>query len=288
MSSFLKNDMNGKNVTERSSLESRYKNSVSNLLAVMAFSLINIILLVIQSDTYFLFSAFIPYALAYYGMYFCGMYPEEYYSDVPDAEFFDKSFLVITLVAAAVVILLYFISWFFAKKKKVGWLIFALVLFCIDTVAMFVFTGFNMDAIIDIIFHGWVIFSLVNGIVTYNKLKKLPDDAAQFEMEEDELNSQAQIQGNSAVLRMADTDVKARILLQAEVPGYNIVYRRVKRTNELVVNGRVYDEYEALVEIPHTLTCFICGHRIEALYNSNNMMYIVFDGEELAKKVRLI
>ena len=38
MSSFLKNDMNGKNVTERSSLEARYKNSVSNLLAVMAFS----------------------------------------------------------------------------------------------------------------------------------------------------------------------------------------------------------------------------------------------------------
>ena len=39
---------------------------------------------------------------------------------------------------------------------------------------MFALMGFSVDSIIDILFHAWVIFSLISGIVSYNKLKKLP------------------------------------------------------------------------------------------------------------------
>ena len=87
---------------------------------------------------------------------------------------------------------------------------------------------------------------------------------------------------------MADMQEKSRILLEASAPGYHIVYRRVKRTNELIVNGRVYDEYEALVELPHTLTATIDGHTVEMEYDASSRMYIFFDGEELAKKLRLV
>lgn len=176
MNSIFKNGDKTKNISQRSALVSRYNSGVANLLAVVGFSLINVVLLVMNSNTYFLFSACIPYALADIGMDLCGMYPEEYYYDLGDIEFFDKSFLAIMLAVAAVVILLYFISWFFAKKKKVGWLIFAFIFFCIDTAAMFYFYGFSVDYIMDIVFHAWVIFSLGNSIFAYQKLKKLPQN----------------------------------------------------------------------------------------------------------------
>ncbi len=275
--------------SEREILESKYKNSISNLLIIVAFTLLNVILLISNSDTYFLFSAFIPYLLADYGMFFCGMYPEEYYYDVPDMEFSDKSTLVIALAIAAVILLIYLLCWFLAKKKKVGWLIGALVLFIIDTAAMLIMGGISADSAIDMIFHAWVIFSLVNGIINYRKLKKLPEAAVEAENGEDnDIYDFTQEQTQSAILRMADNEVKSRVLLEASSQGYNIVYRRVKKTNELVVNGRVYDEYEALVEFPHTLTAVIDGHKIEVRYDTTNYMYILFDGEQLAKKLRLI
>lgn len=277
-----------KDRTQRENFESKYNNSISNLLLVVVFSVVNIVLLVVNSNTYFLFSAFIPYLLVDYGMYFCGMYPDEYYYDVPDMVFSDKSTFVIAFAIAIVILLVYLLCWFFAKKKKIGWLIFALVFFVVDTIAMLAIVGISTDSGIDTFFHVWVIISLVNGIVNYNKLKKLPEDVVEPEItESNEYFDFAQNQENSTVLRMADNEVKARILLETEAPGYHIVYRRVKRTNELVVNDRVYDEYEALVEFPHTLTAFIDGHKIEVNYDETSHMYIIFDGEQLVKKIRI-
>ena len=47
---------------------------------------------------------------------------------------------------------------------------------------------------------------------------------------------------NPNAIRFADKNVKCKILLEATVEKYRICYRRVKITNELVVNGLVYDE----------------------------------------------
>lgn len=55
----------------------------------------------------------------------------------------------------------------------------------------------------------------------------------------------------SAVIRYADTTVKSRILLQANIQEYKICYRRVKSVNELVINGRVYDEKKVSLSL-HT------------------------------------
>ena len=76
-------------LTERQVLETKYRNSRSNLLFVLIFTAINILLLVAQTNTYFLFSAYIPYALVGIGMLLCGMYPAEYYGqDYSSMEFF--------------------------------------------------------------------------------------------------------------------------------------------------------------------------------------------------------
>jgi hypothetical protein len=105
--------------------------------------------------------------------------------------------------------------------------------------------------------------------------------------EESEAETKESVIQNSPVLRFADEDVKARILLEAEWRSHKITYRRVKRVNELVVDGRVYDEYTALVEIAHTLCGCVDGHTIEAGYDGKVYSFITVDGEIIAKKVRL-
>ena len=156
-------------------LETRYTTSRTNLLLVVAFTAINILLVLTKSDSYFLFSAYVPYVLVTAGMFVCGRYPAEYYGDEYAAmEFFDTPVFVVLLVLALVLLSFYFVSWIFSKNKKSGWLMFALVIFSLDTLVMFLFEGFALDSIIDIAFHVWVIVSLCLGINAGHKLKKMP------------------------------------------------------------------------------------------------------------------
>lgn len=267
-------------------LEAKYTKSVYNLLLVVVFTVINVVLLATNANSYFLFSAYIPYFAVDLGMYFCGLYPAEYYYG--DEEFFGMGFFAIMMAIAVVMVVLYLLCWFFAKKKKVGWLIFAMVLFVADTAFLIYNCGISADIAIDIVFHVWVLFCIGNAINIYNKIKKLPAEIPATPMEEAEMAGTQQMYGNSNVLRMADPDVKCRVLLEGEEAGYNIVYRRVGRINELVVNGRVYDEYEALMETPHNLVAYIDSRKIEAGTDETSRMYIYVDGKEIAKKLRLI
>ncbi len=89
-------------------------------------------------------------------------------------------------------------------------------------------------------------------------------------------------------LRAAAKDVKCRIFLEKTVGAYRICYRRVKKTNELVVNGMVYDEMTATIENIHELTAVVDGHDIRAGFGDVSHSYITFDGETVAKKMRWI
>lgn len=179
MASFFSNNQQAEQVSQRTIYQNKFNSARANLLLVVIFTVINIILLITQSNSYFLFSAFIPYILVGEGMLFCGMYPPEYYTDeLAGMEFLDKSVFTVMLVIAVVIIAVYLLCWIFSKKNKVGWLIAALVLFVVDTLGMFALSGFSSDSIIDVVFHIWVIWSLGSGVVAYNKLKKLPEEEA--------------------------------------------------------------------------------------------------------------
>jgi len=172
-------------ITEREKLTTKYQNARHNILLVLVFTLINIVLLVSNSNSYFLFSAAIPYYSAVFGMIFTGKYPAEYYTgELAGMEFLDNGFFVATLVFAAVILVLYLLSWILSKKPRVGWMIFALVLFILDTGAMLLISGISADMIMDIVFHGWVIVSLISGISAYFKLKQLPEEEEPFPVEE--------------------------------------------------------------------------------------------------------
>ena len=164
--------------SQRQLLEGRYKAAGNNVLWVVLFTVVNIVLLVANSNTYFLFSAFIPYALVDLGMYYCGKYPAELYSEWGEVQFADTSLLVVVVVIAAVICALYLLCCLFCRKgqkRRVGWLITALVFIALDTGLMLLF-GSIADNILDVVFHGWIIVSLIMGISAHFKLKKLPEE----------------------------------------------------------------------------------------------------------------
>lgn len=286
----------GVSLTPRQNYERKYKASRANLLLVVIATAINMFLIATGSDTYFLFSAFIPYFLTTIGMVQCGLLPPEYYEyPMEDYIFYDKSLFVALLIISIILTSLYLLAWFMSKKNRVGWLIFALVFFGLDTLGMLIFNGIAAEGIIDIVFHAWIIYYLVVGIIAHNKLKNYPYEdepvkayqnaVSQAEGAQEAEAAPAPVQ-NSNIIRRADTDVKHRVLLQKRMFNMDICYRRVKRVNELVINGYVYDEYEALAEQAHTLEAYVDGHHVEAIYNGTHSIINV-DGKEVVKKIRI-
>lgn len=85
-----------------------YKITRSNLLLMLALTLINVVFVFFESNTMMLFSATVPYII--------GFYLGEY----------------IFYIFALVIMFLYLLCWFFSKKHY-GWMIFETILFVLDT-----------------------------------------------------------------------------------------------------------------------------------------------------------
>ena len=123
---------------------SQYKAARANLLLALAFTLVNIVLLFAGTDSYFLFSATIPYVLAINYV----------------------SIGAIAVIAALLILVVYLLCYLFSKKSY-GWMIAALVLFSLDTVFLlyfaFISTAFA-EFIIDIAFHVFGLVYLIQGV----------------------------------------------------------------------------------------------------------------------------
>ena len=269
-------------LSEREVLERNYNNARANLLVVAIATLINVILALVSSDTYFLFTATIPYLLVSLSMLFCGFYPPEYYEgDLAGLQPLPSGVLIAAVIISAIIIALYVLAYFLSSKGRVGWLIFALVFFSIDTLTLLGNFGISFDMLLDYAFHAWIIVILASGIRNHYKLKALPEEPL-VSSEDDEQPV------DTMPIRIADMSVKHRVLLEADVHGKHIVYRRVKKSNELVIGSHVYDEYTAFMEFPLTLTAVVDGHVIEAGINQYSRSFIIVDGELVAKKIRFI
>jgi hypothetical protein len=155
----------------------KYLSCRTNLLLVVAFTVINLVLLVTNSDTYFLFSAFIPYFFADLGMLMCGRYPAAYYEgELEGMIFLDNSFFYAMLAIAVVLTLLYVLAWFMSSRNRVGWMIFALVFFGLDTLGMILLGGIALETAMNLVFHVAVLYYLIAGVVAHYKLKSLPPE----------------------------------------------------------------------------------------------------------------
>ncbi len=171
-----------KNTPIQNSPREKYEKKLSSgridIILMAMLTLINIIFIFTESQTYFLFSAFIPYRMAFYGAYLTGKLPEDYYVDWGNAQFFGNGFLIAMLVMAAIILTLYILCFFLSKNKR-GWLIFATVLFSIDTLAL---VGYALsysiiaECIIDILLHAYVLYGIISAIIAAGKLKDIPDE----------------------------------------------------------------------------------------------------------------
>lgn len=183
MANLFGNRQQNGQISERALLESKYNISRHNLLLVVVFSVINLIMTLLDSGVYFLFSAFLPLFSVSLGMELCGKYSPEYYNEVygeyETLEFSGDGFFYATIAIAVVMIALYLICWFMSKNQKSAWLIVALVLFAIDTAVMLLLSGISVDMIVDILFHAWVVYYLIIGITSASKLKKLSPEEQQ-------------------------------------------------------------------------------------------------------------
>lgn len=154
--------------------QKRYNSSRANLLWVVVLTAVNLIILATGGESYFLFSASVPYILTATVMALCGMFPPEFYVDWDTSEpFFDQSFFYVALVISVVIIVFYLLCFLFSGKNRGGWLIAALVAFIVDTVAMFLYYGLDLGMLIDIVLHIYVVGSLISGLIAHKKLKEL-------------------------------------------------------------------------------------------------------------------
>ncbi len=282
----MSNKNEGQVLTPRKQLENKISNARSNLLLVVVFTIVNIVFAVTNRNTYFLFSAFVPYFIANLGMALCGKYSADFYdADFPISATFGDGAFVVFVAISVIFTLVYLLMWHLSKNAKKGWLIAALVFFAVDTLLLFLLSGDLLENIIDVAFHIWVIVSLSIGINSAAKLADMPEEDEPI-MEETAQTDSVQSETTTTVKRVADMDVKQRILCQAEFEGHQIVYRRVKKVNELVIDGYVYDEYVALMEFPHELHAKIAEKEIVAGYDGTNS-FIKVGGQRIAKKIRI-
>lgn len=132
--------------------QAKYDTARHNLLLMIAFTAINVILRLVQADLYFLFSASIPLAVL----------------DI--ATLFTTGVSIPAVVIAVAVVVVYLVCWILSKKRT-GWLIAAMVLFALDTLAMFLVYEIGVGMLLDIVFHAYVLFYLISGTVAAVKLR---------------------------------------------------------------------------------------------------------------------
>lgn len=161
--------------SERETCLQRYSSSRFDLLFMILLTLVNLILILAGGNTYFLFSAFVPYQLAMIGYIFSGMLPDDFYVDeLADIPIFDSSLFYILFAVSLVILAVYALLWYFSRNQKGGFLVAALVLFSIDTAAMLLLGGISADTIIDLALHAWVIYDIARGVHAWHKLKSMP------------------------------------------------------------------------------------------------------------------
>lgn len=278
-----------------------YNSARANLLLAMIFTVVNSVLACIGGNLYFLFSITFPYSMVSEGAFWTGMMgtPEEYAEiGYTEADLLPKWFLLIMIVPAVISLGVYLLCWIFSKKR-VGWMIAATAVFVLDTMFLIFWYDVDVTMLLDYLFHGWALFIFIRGCIAHFKLKELRAQAEEVSGEafepvpEEVAKAEAQAyegtKADTPVLHMADYSVKSRVLLEYKEQNYDICYRRVGTTNELVINSRVYDLLDTgRIEYPHELCAYVDGHEIVAGYGADSRMYIRFDGDVIKKKIRWI
>jgi len=136
----------------------RFTRARHNLLLVVAFTTINLVLRVVGSDVFFLFSATLPMFI------------------------YDRAITANTgIILGAAVIFVYLLCWIMAKQWR-WFIVIALIFFLVDIgfYADFLIWNrhflpyvFDVSFAIEIAFRLWILISLISGTIAWARLRKL-------------------------------------------------------------------------------------------------------------------
>ena len=163
---------NQKDKNSYGKLASRVAGGRYSLLLVLIFTLVNLVMVLLDTDRYFLFSASVPYYMTFYGKAMDNGFTTGAW-DV------NGTYTMTALVVSAVILALYFLCWFLSRKKP-GWMAGALALFTLDTVALllisYVLYGNILINLVDLLIHIWVLWELFQAVKSHKKLQTLPPE----------------------------------------------------------------------------------------------------------------
>lgn len=150
-------------------LEAKAKNGRHSLLLIIVFTIINLVMLLLDQDTYFLFSASVPY--------YTTLLVKAIENGFVNGPWTNGPGTMVALLFSFVILTVFFLCWLLSDKRR-GWLVAALVLFIVDTLAMILFTYALYDSpvanIVDLFFHIWAIVELFQAVRAKKKLQALP------------------------------------------------------------------------------------------------------------------
>ncbi len=150
----------------REKLQRNLTTGRSYLLTVLLLTVVNIGMVMMNVGRYFLCSVFVPYMLCYLG--------HNGYA-IGDFEISFPMAMVATIVILGVLVAIWVLS-----KKRPGLLYAALIIFIVDTLVL-VKLAMDADAlaenVVDLLFHGFVMWQLFQGARCGNKMVDEPDDA---------------------------------------------------------------------------------------------------------------
>jgi hypothetical protein len=143
-----------------------FEKARNNLWAVIAFTVINLILTAFDAGVNFLFSATLPQFI--FGV-----------CKTMNAETEGNIFMIIGFIIAFILIIPYFVFWGLAKRMRVFILV-ALIFFSIDSLVLLFLIFLNQDLkfsfLLEAAFHVWILYYLVNGVKAWIKIRGVNTD----------------------------------------------------------------------------------------------------------------
>lgn len=145
----------------------KYDAARKNLLLLLIATVVNLVLLLVGSDTYLLFSAAVPYYIPAFAVFLE----------------LGSIALTVTLVMALIPMVFYALAWLLSKNRT-GWMVFALVLFVLDCLFLAFVTIILEDPaamLTDILFHVLILYYLISGVHSGAKLKAVLEETPSAE-----------------------------------------------------------------------------------------------------------
>ena len=149
----------------QSPLKTKYNNARSNLLAIVVFSLLNLVMIAVM-ERYFLFSSYFSLIFTTSGV-------------LSYQETGEVLYLIVGGAYGVLSVLPYLLCWIFSKKR-VGWMIAGLVLFSIDTLLVLsdlpaLGLGIAIDLIIHVLLLVYIAFGVKYGLQLKKEREENPD-----------------------------------------------------------------------------------------------------------------